>query len=506
MSGAELVGIISAVISIVDATIKVYNAAKDDAGLPPNFKTVSTKFPLVSMLLKDAERYINDKADSTITATFTPVLTHCKEKATELQQVFEKVIPTEGDARIERYFKAARAIGKGGRVETLMEGILHDLQLLTAKLPVAISARGQASLTEAIEEVKELDPSLPDGFEDAPSFAHSGTGAQNANTGLADRGENLVAHFFSNAGACATRSQCNEFASNTFGGPTKPVPMQGLFSYSVITANDSVIVQFRDPASPLDVGMVNAAHRIHSEVVAGCSYLGTLGTSPGLPIYSMKMLPGDNYLSISLSESSEDLAFQLATIRSLARFFAQSWQYNADSYVSSNILEECRSSFDNLITTLPSCLEKTAAWVQQRLPSLFSGKFPLVITHGDLSEMNILADARTGEITGVVDWAEAGIRPFGFSLYALDNLLGYMTPTGWVFHDAATHLRDEFWKAFDELVGGVSDSEMELIQLARLVGLFLRYGRPYAAGHKGVVGVGGASNSSIEFLRALVSG
>ncbi|ATY58498.1 repressible alkaline phosphatase precursor [Cordyceps militaris] len=348
MSGAELLGIISAVISIVDATIKVYNAAKDDAGLPPNFKTVSTKFPLVSMLLKDAERYINDKADSTITATFTPVLTHCKEKATELQQVFEKVIPTEGDARIERYFKAARAIGKGGRVETLMEGILHDLQLLTAKLPVAISARGQASLTEAIEEVKELDPSLPDGFEDAPSFAHSGTGAQNVNTGLADRAENVVAHFFSNAGACATRSQCNEFASNTFGGPTKPVPMQGLFSYSVITANDSVIVQFRDPASPLDVGMVNAAHRIHSEVVAGCSYLGTLGTSPGLPIYSMKMLPGDNYLSISLSESSEDLAFQLATIRSLARFFAQSWQYNADSYASEHtpLLDEHQSAND----------------------------------------------------------------------------------------------------------------------------------------------------------------
>lgn len=137
---------------------------------------------------------------------------------------------------------------------------------------------------------------------------------------LADRGEDLVAHFFSNAGACATRSQCNEFASKTFGGPTKPVQMQGLFSYSVIAANDAVIVQFRDPASPLDVTMVNAAHRIHSEVVAGCSYHGTLGTSPGLLIYSMKMLPGDNYLSIALSASFDDLAFQLSTVRSLARY------------------------------------------------------------------------------------------------------------------------------------------------------------------------------------------
>lgn len=34
---------------------------------------------------------------------------------------------------------------------------------------------------KAIEEVKEMEPSLPDSFEDLPPHAHNGSGAQNVN-------------------------------------------------------------------------------------------------------------------------------------------------------------------------------------------------------------------------------------------------------------------------------------------------------------------------------------
>jgi len=36
-----------------------------------------------------------------------------------------------------------------------------------------------------------------------------------------------------------------------------------------------------------------------------------------------------------------------------------------------------------------------------------SREHPVVLTHGDLNEMNILVDPASGRITGVVDWAEA---------------------------------------------------------------------------------------------------
>lgn len=187
MSGvgeASLVlGIISSIISIIDATKQVYEAVEDEGGLPKNFKKSATKLPLISKLLEDAERYINNVADESTKLAFTPTLEDCKIQATQLQEVFGKVMPEEGDSRWDRYVKAARTIGKGGRVESLIGGILDDLQLLAVKFPEVTTPRGREQLAKAIEEVSKMEPSLPDGFEEAPAFAHYGSGAQNNNTG-----------------------------------------------------------------------------------------------------------------------------------------------------------------------------------------------------------------------------------------------------------------------------------------------------------------------------------
>ncbi|PGH11754.1 hypothetical protein AJ80_07015 [Polytolypa hystricis UAMH7299] len=302
-----------------------------------------------------------------------------------------------------------------------------------------------------------------------------------------NRLEESISNFSSKAGVCTTRSQCDAFASKTFGGPVKP---------------------FRDPDSPLDKELLAIVKNTHPDFVASCSFHGTIGSSPALLIYSMNMLPGDNYFNISLSMLDADLERQLATVRSLARFFAQSWQNSSqlDPNTVSAIFKNCFSSFDYLSSNLPFHFQKTVTRVQEVLPTLFYGKYPLVVTPGDLSEMNILANPETGEITGIIDWAEAGIQPFGFALYALDNILGYLTLNRWVFYGSFEYLRDEFWRIFCELVGGVSKSEMELIQLARLAGLFLRYGIPDEPGRKGVVGVGGEDNSSMMVLEALIPG
>lgn len=46
--------------------------------------------------------------------------------------------------------KAARTIGKGGRVETLVGGILDDLQLLATNFPDVTTPRGKDQLLRAI--------------------------------------------------------------------------------------------------------------------------------------------------------------------------------------------------------------------------------------------------------------------------------------------------------------------------------------------------------------------
>jgi hypothetical protein len=175
MSGvgeASLVlGIISSIIAIIDATKQVYEAIEDEAGLPTNFKKSATKLPLISKLLEDVERYVNNAPDDSIKAAFIPTLEDCKVQATQLRELFDKVMPEGSDSRWDRYVKAAQTIGKGGRVESLVRGILDDLQLLATKFPEVATPRSKDQLTKAIEEVTRIEPSLPDGFEQKPAYA-----------------------------------------------------------------------------------------------------------------------------------------------------------------------------------------------------------------------------------------------------------------------------------------------------------------------------------------------
>ena len=151
------------------------------------------------------------------------------------------------------------------------------------------------------------------------------------------------------------------------------------------------------------------------------------------------------------------------------------------------------SSFGVLTARLEPALDE----VREHLPALVSGDFPLALTHSDLNELNILVDGGSGLITGVIDWAGAGIQPFGLTLYALDKFLGYMGPGGWVYFDNAGALRDEFWRAFAD-AGQVSPSQMRSIQVARKAGYLLRYGTLYSSEHKGAVGM---EDMSIEKRR-----
>jgi N-terminal domain on NACHT_NTPase and P-loop NTPases/Sigma domain on NACHT-NTPases len=175
-------GIISSIIAIIDSTKQVYEAVENETGLPANFKKSAAKLPLISKLLENAENYIESIADESIKLAFTPTLEDCKFQATQLQELFEKVMPEEGDSRWDRYVKAARTIGKRGRVEDLIGGILDNLQLLTTKFPEAATTRGKEQLVKAIEEVSKMEPSLPDGFEQMPAYAHYGSGDQYNNT------------------------------------------------------------------------------------------------------------------------------------------------------------------------------------------------------------------------------------------------------------------------------------------------------------------------------------
>ena len=134
MSGAEAVailGIISSVISIIDGTKQVYDAASNPNGLPEAFREVAARLPMVRGILASAQQRIGEvDADEDSYEAAKNIVRNCQSKAQNLEEIFKKVIPADDASRSERYFVAVKSLGKGNRVETLMKGMLEDLQLL----------------------------------------------------------------------------------------------------------------------------------------------------------------------------------------------------------------------------------------------------------------------------------------------------------------------------------------------------------------------------------------
>ena len=186
MSGAEagfVVGLISSVISIIEATKTVYDIAKDAKGQPEAFRQVAARLPLIIEILHSAEERVQALAE-TAQEALKLILESCKAKAENLKKTFQKVIRKDDDKWYDRYRKALGTLREGDKVECLMEGILKDVQVLACeRLTGAASDTQMKELEEAIKEMHEMPPSLPD---EAGSFiqTHSGSGDNIGHTGL----------------------------------------------------------------------------------------------------------------------------------------------------------------------------------------------------------------------------------------------------------------------------------------------------------------------------------
>ncbi|KAK5651013.1 hypothetical protein OQA88_2100 [Cercophora sp. LCS_1] len=304
--------------------------------------------------------------------------------------------------------------------------------------------------------------------------------------------DNAIDNFFSEGGASSSKIQCDDFVRRRYGERIRPADIQGSSSYTVITGpRDNKIIQFREQAALLDMSMLALAKAVHGDVVPICSELGWVGDPNGsqLAIYEMDRLPGENYI---IARTTFARGEQLNIVHSLASFFAQSWQNGTPT--SSGLVDmsaintECYDRFKYLANTLPKRFLPVVAEVQATLPALLDGCYPVVLTHSDLNEMNILVDPNSGKITGIVDWPGASIQPFGFALYALENTLGSMTSDGWKWLGDAEDLRDVFWRTF-KLETGLSEPQIRLIKLAEKAGILIRYGTAYDSGFPGMIGV-----------------
>ncbi|KAJ5300077.1 hypothetical protein N7508_007320 [Penicillium antarcticum] len=218
-------------------------------------------------------------------------------------------------------------------------------------------------------------------------------------------------------------TQCDELAISRAGGVSTALQMQGVCSYTVTAGpNESKLFQFRGENSIIDMGNITLAKGIHPEFVASC----TMGDSRPFYIYKMEHLPG--------------------TARIMARVprsVPTSWNNDLRpcSDETATLLMEFQSNYDLLARKLPYRFAPNLERVRKELPSLISKAFPFVLSHGDVNP-------KTGNITGIIDWAESRILPFGFALYGLENLLGRTDSEVWHYYDRYCALESLFWQTF----------------------------------------------------------
>lgn len=153
-----MIGLISAVISIIEATKTVYDAAKDAKGQPKAFRQVVARLPLVNEILKSAKERIQT-LDESAREALKPILKSCKAKAEGLEKIFQEVVRKDDDKWYHRYSKAVGTLGKGDKVEYLMEEILKDIQVVTCERLMGTATDTQVKkLEDAIKEMNEMPP------------------------------------------------------------------------------------------------------------------------------------------------------------------------------------------------------------------------------------------------------------------------------------------------------------------------------------------------------------
>jgi hypothetical protein len=179
MSGAEVVGLISGIVSIVDAIVKIHGATKDASGLPSTFRDVIQKLPLLKDTLLAAQQGMDDGASDDSYAELKRVLGSCKEKADLLEKTFRTVKIDRDSSRAERYISAFRTLGKGRHVEELMDRILADMQLLTANY--AIKGATKAQVKDLVMEMRNYENESKSDY--SSSISNYGTGSQNIHRG-----------------------------------------------------------------------------------------------------------------------------------------------------------------------------------------------------------------------------------------------------------------------------------------------------------------------------------
>jgi hypothetical protein len=169
MSSLEVIGGISAIITLLDASINVYDSARNDMKLPEPFEPVLRRLPVILHILQACENDLErdkDSMHSDVCEALGNILDACSEKIRNLREIFEMVIPGERDTWEKRYAKVIRRLGKGNKVEELMASLTQDVQVIVNHIATnSVMLEQNIELEDILKEMKSVQSSSSGGAQ-----------------------------------------------------------------------------------------------------------------------------------------------------------------------------------------------------------------------------------------------------------------------------------------------------------------------------------------------------
>ncbi|KZF19139.1 hypothetical protein L228DRAFT_241817 [Xylona heveae TC161] len=302
-----------------------------------------------------------------------------------------------------------------------------------------------------------------------------------------------IDEFFSQTSA--TREACDSMAKNLVGGKGKPVPIavQGNCSYTVYAGPElEFVVQFRLDSLKLDSEISILASKLYGSLVPNISFHGEIGGDNGqlrgdngkehVLVYVMNRIRGVSHLDFILENgfpenSEKTFAWRDTLLRDIACFFALTWK--SPQKVNQDYKNKLRQTYTKelqlLLHSLPSRFHQSVQKCLDSMDAIFS--LPMVLLHRDFGTCNVMVDATSCHLTGVLDWAEAEICPFGLNLHSLQAFTGALhLKNGWRRYEDYEARQNTFWGTFRDEVGGLSEETVRTIKMARVMGLLLSSG------------------------------
>lgn len=285
-----------------------------------------------------------------------------------------------------------------------------------------------------------------------------------------------------------------------------------------------LVVQFRPSRYALSTEAMSTPREWYGELAPSVEETGRIvaGSGAEFRMYRVSSIPGrrlDEVLSrdrSSLVQANMEKCEALLT--DLAEFHARAWLLGRRHKHQDSWRAQCKGRIGSsllwrlhkLACELPSKpLRSTAAGAVTCVESGCLNGLPVVLTHGDLLPSNILVDAQTWSICGLIDWAESEMLPFGLSLYGVEHVLGSLLTSAsrprFAYVGRAAALRRHFWRELCCKVPELESREVkEAVALARTIGILLWHGFAWDGGSIDRVVELGRDGEELAYLEAFL--